>query len=875
MSLLLFGFGCLPAYRDCGGWGEGSISIKTMVGTDKVGMPIVDPGKISEVKPVFERLYKEANTQPIGFVKGNGKVDERPLELAANLDVMALAIAEGSANNTPQTTGEYNQNVSINTNAASQSFQSLVAAYGTPDKFMAAIGGAAEQDEIKKRQAKEAFIAYTNSINTRNRDLRQKTNRLNRDLQNYRNQIEDLHRRFKGLLSDPSQSVVPSPQYAAVVNRIQSLELKSKNLGIRIRQLGKTAAALAYSQKGFPEFIKKAQEIGSGFTKNSRIFKGANIVKHAFERFDTPLTVLSGIGNIMEVYGTSTSLGNFDPANNDLELTGNYDSFGGMAWDIGINVLGIVGNAASGNPATTAADVATFASGRFTDLYKTIQAANYSKQEAALAHKQYLLTYMKHTRQLREKRDREFDSLISSLEEELKDLRASMTRDGEFQYGDDWIDPRYDPDTGLPKPGYWAWLKKNDPGKLIALGIDPDAPVGTRPQTDGDTSSVEFDINDGRDYPTASKPSGTQPSSDDDTDLDLPPSYIDIDNDEGDDPEVLIVKKPEKDKKKKKDRKPKRPLTELEGGGVGATPGAFATFNPSTFNPDTGLDSVYDHSPVFGDWGGFDLPDFDPPKWTPPEWKPPKWTPPEFYIDDMTFENESTWLNEFPDNLAYDYDKHRLDNLSGTVAIDTSAWDAWIDEIGRRKLQRLALQAGYPNLASALTDWRTLLRQAKDSGWVRWALTPPSCAGYAGCGPQYLERFTMKRSQLKLGQLIAASRDVFSTAGLSDIKISGRVLNSIFSDYGAIDGDIVKIKISQFGSTLFTRTLTLEGPPGTRIRTGLNPGVAVVTIEALNEGAYSPNTAAVNIDNVVEGNSGQHYSLRTGEIATLRVENGR
>ncbi len=55
----------------------------------------------------------------------------------------------------------------------------------------------------------------------------------------------------------------------------------------------------------------------------------------------------------------------------------------------------------------------------------------------------------------------------------------------------------------------------------------------------------------------------------------------------------------------------------------------------------------------------------------------------------------------------------------------------------------------------------------------------------------------------------------------------------------------------------------------------LRPGVASVVITAINEGALSPNTAEINIENVTEGDAIQTYSLRTGETAVLRVEPGR
>jgi hypothetical protein len=53
----------------------------------------------------------------------------------------------------------------------------------------------------------------------------------------------------------------------------------------------------------------------------------------------------------------------------------------------------------------------------------------------------------------------------------------------------------------------------------------------------------------------------------------------------------------------------------------------------------------------------------------------------------------------------------------------------------------------------------------------------------------------------------------------------------------------------------------------------LRPGVASLEIYAVNEGFSSPNTAQITIDDVVQGEDTQTYQLRTGETATLRIEN--
>lgn len=132
----------------------------------------------------------------------------------------------------------------------------------------------------------------------------------------------------------------------------------------------------------------------------------------------------------------------------------------------------------------------------------------------------------------------------------------------------------------------------------------------------------------------------------------------------------------------------------------------------------------------------------------------------------------------------------------------------------------------------------------------------------------------MKLSQLRLGDILTKSRDIFSTAGLSDIGISGGVLNYNMRDFGVEDGDIVDIKINQFGTLISNSRLSLLNA-GTGFSVNLRSGIASVEITAVNEGALSPNTAEINVDNVTRGNSRQTYSLRTGETAVLRVEPGQ
>ena len=220
------------------------------------------------------------------------------------------------------------------------------------------------------------------------------------------------------------------------------------------------------------------------------------------------------------------------------------------------------------------------------------------------------------------------------------------------------------------------------------------------------------------------------------------------------------------------------------------------------------------------------------------------------------------------------YPAFGFDSMSGTVQTDLTKWAEWLATQDVAKLEKLALQAGYPNLASALEDAENIIRLAENDGYRKWAMQAPSCGGYVGCGPAYLGQWGMKRSTLALGDILKGSRDVFSTGGFSDIGISGLNLAYILADTGVQDGDLVSIRITQFGRAVYSLASHYLTNAGTRFNTALRPGVAELVITALNEGDLTPNTAGVSIENVVRGNGTQGYSLATGQTATLRIEAG-
>lgn len=261
---------------------------------------------------------------------------------------------------------------------------------------------------------------------------------------------------------------------------------------------------------------------------------------------------------------------------------------------------------------------------------------------------------------------------------------------------------------------------------------------------------------------------------------------------------------------------------------------------------------------------------YTPPKYTPPKYNPPVYHPPKpapIKHSEIPFSNSDDWTTG-TGIVSNDYNRF---TGSGTFNPDLSEWAEWLATQNLRELKRIARSAGYPNLAAALRDAKNLMRQANDAGYRQWAMRAPVC--YMACAG-LIGSWHIKSSQLALGDILNDSREIFSTAGLSDVSISGFTLRYLLRDFGVEDGDNINIVISQFGRSIFETDLSLLNA-GTDFEINLRPGVASIVITAIDEGAISPNTAEITLQNVVEGESTQTYSLATGETATLRVNPGR
>ncbi|MEM1160590.1 MAG: hypothetical protein AAGJ28_06625, partial [Pseudomonadota bacterium] len=223
-------------------------------------------------------------------------------------------------------------------------------------------------------------------------------------------------------------------------------------------------------------------------------------------------------------------------------------------------------------------------------------------------------------------------------------------------------------------------------------------------------------------------------------------------------------------------------------------------------------------------------------------------------------------FGDFMENNAFGYE-----DMAGIVPTDLSPYLNWLETQNLQRLERLARNGGYPNLATALSDYVNLITQATDQGFRQYALGSYQGAGLAGFLPSIASR-NLARARLALGDLLIASGFIQSLGGLTDITISGNRLSITLFDFGIEDGDVVTLFINQLNQQILQQTFTLSNA-GTTVSATLRSSIpAAVTVTALNEGFASPNTAGVTLSPVTSGNSAQSYSLNTGESAVLRVQ---
>jgi len=283
------------------------------------------------------------------------------------------------------------------------------------------------------------------------------------------------------------------------------------------------------------------------------------------------------------------------------------------------------------------------------------------------------------------------------------------------------------------------------------------------------------------------------------------------------------------------------------------------------------------------DWRLWD-PNANYPNPYSPNWK--KWDPNANYpgqvkIDWKTWKPNGDYPNQAPNTFfqtKYDPDSFqkfvdqnafKYANMSGFFPPNMAAYEDFITLYGLDYLDRLAQRAGYPNIWAALGDIDFLVWQSQDPRFIDAAMSF-TCNVSWGVNYDCIGKNAQERAQLDLGQLLAESRGLFSDSGLSDVTINSRSLSYFLRDFGLEDGDIVDISVTQFGRTIFNGRTNLTNA-GSTTNVNVFPGTASIEITAVNEGDVSPNTAEINIQNVIEGDSEQTFSLREGEVGTLKV----
>lgn len=100
---------------------------------------------------------------------------------------------------------------------------------------------------------------------------------------------------------------------------------------------------------------------------------------------------------------------------------------------------------------------------------------------------------------------------------------------------------------------------------------------------------------------------------------------------------------------------------------------------------------------------------------------------------------------------------------------------------------------------------------------------------------------------------------------LLPVTVSSTEVQISLRDDGEEDGDRINLLVND---QVVVSDLSLTNAEQT-FPLVLNLGENTITVEALNEGSVSPNTASVTLTNVVVGPSTQSYSLLTGQKASF------
>jgi|GEM_PF-5291756 len=799
---------------------------KTIAAVGDDGSPLIDPRKIKEVSRYFDEYYAPTKTGVLPFVSEKYGVDQTPIVLAANLDQMALSIAENSPNQTGNTSGQNSNGVN--------GVEVATSALGLLDKVVAVGNVVEQQSNETKTLFNDKNMRTTNRLMERVMSFSDKTMELNKRLTDILVENDKLQDGITSAIDATEELAKKSGAFELLPDSaIKSLDQIEDNL-VELDKIQKELSALDGERQTLSKVLKALpiEEFTDVMERfgNSKGGKALSVFSHVMN-----VNTVRVAGK--NVYTASTT----DLSSGDLPLTRKYGTKGAFA-DLMLDVAGMMANAVAGEKAAAVSDALALTSGSVGDLYISAKAKLDMDRREIEIFKEGLRLQGKLEELKSQKRNTEINEEIDSTRKELSSLAGLLEG---IQNPEPWTiyHPNWDPKTNNWKPGTRQWkAEQAELAKLREKSSEPSKEDWDR--FNKAMSELRDPYPKGPKYVQKNKPTPEQ-------------QYSDI-------PDWL--------KKEWEELPAKLRKAELDRYQEAKLQAQKEAYEQRQADRHQRILDMRD-GPVTFDAVEFEPVVFEPVTWEPPVWEPPVWAPPEFdapiqsIIEFTKFDGseDDNWLG-FASVVAYQYQ-----NMSGIIETDLSKYEEFIALHGLRKLERLALQAGYPNLASALNDWENLVAKANDQGFRQWAGRAPVC--YMAC-VNIQGQWTQKLSQLALGDILLDSRDLFSTAGLSDVSIGSLLLSIFINDFALEDGDAIRIIVSQFGREIFNSSFVLTNA-GQQIDVQLRPGVAGVEITALNTGEFPPNTAAVAISGVTSGESQQAYSLDEGEQGVLRVNTGR
>lgn len=721
---------------------------RTGYAMDASGQPLVDLDAIPEMKAYLEEFYAPATTQALPIV-GSAVPDQTPLEMATRIDLAGFTLGENSAN-------QLGEMIGANANGETGARQGAEIDYLINNVIipgLSVIGGAVG---VRDRNESAAFAR-------KQEELRKAFNVLGRQVDALQNAVTETR---AAVSSTSRQLVVAQVKIANLTNQFNA-EMKAATTAAEMfGTAGPTMDALLAAKVEAQALMTQLRTATLAHTqallnvdkvrrfiptleafRESRLIATTAQIGDFLAKSKALTSALNGLSFVANLGGISKNmnlLASFDPHQaGELSLNGTYEGWMGVVEPL-LNLAAIAGDFESGNMKAVLLDIASFAGGRIGDIYMSFEAAKAARLEAQMAFFQEVQTALRSAEQSRNhiqqflKVADNLGGRIEALNRELDNRRDNPARDP------NWTDPRFDA-NGRPIREYWAWLKENSPDTLRRMGIDPEAPVGgwpngVRPQDRPATEVARQPrLPDGPGYPTRDPstvqrrtPQATETGTTDPSGVSAMDEMAAATATRRLNNYIPPPRPPARNDHIGTDEQP----TVLRFSGVEFDP---VTFTPPTWTPPT-----------------WDPPTWEPVTWEPPTWEPPTWTPPEF---DAPEASEIAWTdlevgNRWPrslDNMAFQYG-----DLSGRVATDLSPWDEWLRTQNVYYLEQLARTAGYPNLASALTDWASLIRKANDPRFYEWAWSPPAVSGAIGIG--FSEgQHEMGRAAYLLGDLMKRS----------------------------------------------------------------------------------------------------------------------